>query len=245
MNKIRIFTSNQLKILACITMLIDHIGAILLPNLLILRIIGRLSFPIFAFMIAEGAKYTRNKLRYLLTILITGIIFQIILIVFIKDYHFNILLTFSISIIVIYSMDLFKKCLFDKNQKIIFKALSFLLFVVVAILPYFLPKIFDWFHYSYGFYGCMCAVFASAPTLDKTEAPAWLKKLDNIYVRIACMAIPLFLYSRNNIIQLYSFISLFILLLYSEKRGKAKLKYFFYIFYPAHLLILYAISFMI
>lgn len=53
---IRILNGNMLKIIAAITMTIDHIGAILFPHILILRIIGRIAFPIFAFMIAEGYK---------------------------------------------------------------------------------------------------------------------------------------------------------------------------------------------
>lgn len=70
-------SGNVIKILAAILMVIDHIGVILFPNVLLLRIIGRLSFPLFAFMIAEGAKYTKNKLKYFLGIFILGIICQI------------------------------------------------------------------------------------------------------------------------------------------------------------------------
>ena len=57
-------TNNQLKIIAMISMLIDHIGVAMFPNVMILRIIGRLAFPIFAYMIAEGCFYTKNKARY-------------------------------------------------------------------------------------------------------------------------------------------------------------------------------------
>ena len=57
-------SGNALKIIAAITMLIDHIGVILLPQITLFRVIGRISFPIFAFMIAEGCAHTKNKLRY-------------------------------------------------------------------------------------------------------------------------------------------------------------------------------------
>ena len=55
-----------LKIIACLTMLIDHIAAVCLPweQALPLRIVGRLAFPIFCFLLAEGAHYTRNPLKY-------------------------------------------------------------------------------------------------------------------------------------------------------------------------------------
>jgi hypothetical protein len=56
-------TGNQLKLIAAGAMLADHVGLMFFPEAELLRIIGRLAFPIFAFMIAEGCKYTRNKLR--------------------------------------------------------------------------------------------------------------------------------------------------------------------------------------
>ena len=49
-----------LKLIAIISMLIDHIGAILFPSSEVLRIIGRLAFPIFAFIIVEGYFHTKN-----------------------------------------------------------------------------------------------------------------------------------------------------------------------------------------
>ena len=54
-------TGNQLKLIALVTMTIDHIGMQLFPRVRLLRIIGRLAFPIFAYMIAEGCRYTRNR----------------------------------------------------------------------------------------------------------------------------------------------------------------------------------------
>ncbi len=66
-------SANQLKVIAALTMLIDHVGMILFPSIRLFRIIGRISFPIFSFMIYEGCKYTRNKKRYLLQIFIIGI----------------------------------------------------------------------------------------------------------------------------------------------------------------------------
>ena len=54
-------SGNALKIIAAISMVIDHVGLMFFPTLKILRIIGRLAYPIFAFMIAEGCYYTKNK----------------------------------------------------------------------------------------------------------------------------------------------------------------------------------------
>lgn len=86
-------------------MTIDHIGVILFPNLKILRIIGRLAFPIFAYMISEGAKYTKNRPKYLLTISLTALICQAVYYFTEKSLDQCILVTFTTSIILIYSLE--------------------------------------------------------------------------------------------------------------------------------------------
>lgn len=65
--------ATQLKLIAAFTMLLDHAGALLFPEVMILRVIGRLAYPLFAFMIAEGCRHTRNKLRYFLLIFGLGL----------------------------------------------------------------------------------------------------------------------------------------------------------------------------
>lgn len=56
-------TQNQIKLLAAAAMLLDHIGAQLLPGVLWLRIVGRLAFPVFSFCIWEGSRRTRHPQR--------------------------------------------------------------------------------------------------------------------------------------------------------------------------------------
>ena len=72
-----------LKLIACGTMLIDHTAYVLAFTgrmegyhalYVLLRLIGRVAFPIFGFQIVQGAMYTRNKVRYALRLLIFGLI---------------------------------------------------------------------------------------------------------------------------------------------------------------------------
>lgn len=52
---------DSMKLIAIILMMIDHIGALFFPNIVLFRIIGRLCMPIFAFCIAEGYKHTKDR----------------------------------------------------------------------------------------------------------------------------------------------------------------------------------------
>jgi len=64
-SRCRCMDGNVLKLIAIASMLTDHIGAVLYPQLIYLRIIGRLAFPIFCFLLSEGALHTHSIKRYL------------------------------------------------------------------------------------------------------------------------------------------------------------------------------------
>lgn len=59
-------TGFHLKLVALVTMIIDHAGAVFFPGTGLFRTIGRIAFPIYAFLIAEGCRHTRNRRRYLM-----------------------------------------------------------------------------------------------------------------------------------------------------------------------------------
>lgn len=67
--------TNLLKLLAVITMVADHTGKMFFKSTL-MRIVGRLAFPIFAYCIAAGCVYTKNHLKYLSRMVLTGLISQ-------------------------------------------------------------------------------------------------------------------------------------------------------------------------
>jgi len=68
--------TNLLKMVAMISMLIDHAGKMFFPQYRIMRIIGRLAFPLYAYCIAVGCVYSKNRLKYLSRILLMGLVSQ-------------------------------------------------------------------------------------------------------------------------------------------------------------------------
>lgn len=66
----------QIKLLAAISMLIDHIGAVFFPGVAIFRIIGRFSFPMFIMLLVDGEKHTRSVGQYALRLLLLGLVSQ-------------------------------------------------------------------------------------------------------------------------------------------------------------------------
>lgn len=234
----------MLKVLAAVFMTIDHIGVLIFPRVALLRYIGRLAYPIFAFMIAEGARYTKNKVRYLG--LIAGLAFICQLVYYFFDngsLYMCILVTFSLSIVLIYAMQYMKRRLFSTEASAVNKIISILIFLSLLTLVYFLN---EWLTIDYGFLGCVAPVFASLFDFRGVEAPRLLSALDNLYLRIGAFGIGVLLLAiETGGAQYLSLLALPLLLLYSGKRGRLKMKYFFYLFYPLHLVALEGIYILI
>ena len=220
-------TNNQLKIIAMVSMLFDHVGKELLPQYEILQIIGRLAFPIFAFMISEGCFYTKNKIKYFLTIFILGTGCQIVYFIVDSSFYQNILITFSLSIVLIFALENFR-IKREKNSGIILFFTVAIVSVIAIILPIHLDEF--GFQIDYGIYGVLLPV---AVFYGKEK---WQK------LCISAIILALLTYSFGGGIQWFSLLSVPILALYNQKRGKYNIKPLFYIFYPAHLVVIYLIS---
>lgn len=96
-------SSASLHVLAMLLMLCDHLWATLLPQCAMLTHIGRIAFPIFAFLLAEGARHTHSPKRYLLRLLVFALISEVPFdlmyggIAF-YPFHQNVLWTFLIAL---------------------------------------------------------------------------------------------------------------------------------------------------
>lgn len=222
-------TGNQLKILALIFMTADHIGYMLLPQVVALRYIGRLAMPIFAWMIAEGCRYTKNRTRYFLMIFAVGLLCQIVYLVFMQSLYMCVLITFSLSLLLIFVIDY---ALQERNFLSILLLCAVLAGVcyVCMFLPGDLPE--TDFSVDYGVFGVMLPV---AIYIAKTKA----QKL------MAAAGVLVMLVISNGTIQWFALLALPLIALYNGQRGKMKLKYLFYIYYPLHLAAIYGISLLI
>ena len=240
-------TSFALKLIAALTMLIDHMGLILFPNLIVFRIIGRLAFPIYAYCIAEGFRYTRNRFRYFLRIFLLGLLCQIVYCVVTHDMYIGILLVFSMSIIIMALVDsvivsvngnksplaslterLFHCKLTDKQDKTISIILCCTAVAAAFILCLFVQV-------DYGFFGIMLPVFTSIFKDRK-------KRLVMFSACLIALCIDL---TDTLLVQYWSLAAIPLIALYNGEKGKHSLKYFFYVFYPLHLVVLYGIQFLI
>ena len=133
--KDRIFCINSfvLKLIAIITMTLDHIGLFLsdIPGaqeaVAILRLLGRICFPIILFLIIEGAKYTKNQNKYLIRIGIMAVIITIVQLIL------QYLLGFIINNIFIQLFLVLLTIILLKNKKIWVKLLALLPLIYVII----------------------------------------------------------------------------------------------------------------
>lgn len=203
-----------LKWIALVSMLIDHTGMALFPQYTFMRMIGRLAFPIYCFLLVEGAVHTSDKKRYLerlfLFALISEIPFDLVRTGKPVDFSGqNVFFTLFLGLAAIFLI-----------QSRINKTYSMIL--VIAFL--FVAQYTQMDYGGGGIFIILLFYVFREQLLAKAAAFA---------------AANIFLYGG---IQNYAVLSLIPILCYNGKRGPG-MKYWFYIFYPAHLLVLYWLKF--
>lgn len=218
-------TGNQLKILAMVCMTADHVGLQLFPGMVLLRLAGRLAFPIYGWMIAEGCRHTRSRKRYFLRLAGLAAVCQAAYFFAMGSLYQCVLVTFSLSLVLIWAIDRVKKRPNTGNLLLLFLLLGAAWLLTVTI-----PGRTDTdFALDYGFWGTLLPV---AVYLGRTK---W-EKLALCAADLALLAASL------GCIQWFSLLALLPMALYSGQKGKGKLGTLFYLYYPAHLLVIYGIS---
>ena len=231
-------SSAALKIIALVSMTCDHVSYImsrfgltaqgpLIAGIPILRIIGRLAFPLYAFMMAQGAKYTRDINKYLKRLFIFALISEIpfdiaaklsspleIIEFTYQNVYFTLLL--GLAAIKVH------KILEEKGKA----PLSVLTAAGLAAIAYFMKT-----DYSWSGVVCIYIMYLVQDTDIRIKIPA-----------MAAAILPTVFSMMNfNKSQLFAFFALIPILLYNGKPGRRMNRTFFYAYYPAHLLIIYVI----
>lgn len=264
------FDSFHIKLIALITMAIDHTGVIIVgafwPGSIaysLLRIIGRIAFPLFAFMISEGIIHSKKPLFYLLRLLLMGVFVGIAIYVIndllgISVLAGNIFIDLLLGGAIVYGL---KQKGFIKLTALLPLGLAFALHF--STLPS--PLKPDYHMYGItmivGFY--LVRQFANWQLRRQTEkfgvnfvgfslTPQYQQQL-NLYSSIWLLSINLVWYIISLIdsslinlamgAQTYAFMAAIFIYAYTGKRGYNKLwfQYGSYAFYPLHFVVLYGI----
>lgn len=222
-NKLQCLDASALKIFAMFFMVIDHVGAIMYPDILWMRILGRVSFPIFAFFVAEGYVHTRNVRKYMLRMAVFAVITEPVF-----DYaffgrltteHQNVMVTFLVALIGLGIRDKIENIKCDTSIEL-YKKIA-VVFILLAFL-----LVAEYSNTDYGCYGVILVYI--------------YYMLHNRFIEKHIWASLLLIFGWTGI-QQYSAISTIPLMMYNGKRGIG-MKYLFYVFYPLHLLVLYVIA---
>lgn len=241
-----ILSSNTLKIIACVLMIIDHVGFYMggiFPHYInyALRFFGRLSMPIFAFLIVKGIIHTKNINKYIFRIFTFACITQTLMfllgminaIVYSNYYvqvneYLNILYSFLICIVGIKFIDskknVYLKLLILVSVFIVYNLIDIELGIRVPILVF-------------GFY-YIRRLKEKVKTIDNENKLLYTMSL------ILIIIISVIFGSKEFLYDIPSVLSIFIMILYSGKRGNKMvwLKNAFYWVYPIHHIIIYYIA---
>lgn len=244
-------TGSTLKLIAIITMFIDHVGAIIVERMImrsgvpdvadgeammafmtehadiymidsILRLIGRLGFPIFCFLLIEGFGYTRNVKKYagrlFLFALISEIPFDIGFVG--KPIYWgyqNVFFTLLIGLLVMIGFR------FIENKREWNKTLRVVIYIAILLAGMALA---EFMRTDYGAIGVLTVAVMYLFRYKKTLASA-----------LGCAAL-----TASSMIEITAFFALIPIHLYNGKRG-LNIKWLFYVFYPAHILLLYLVAY--
>ena len=229
MKKLDSFT---LKIIAIITMLLDHVYTYITSTGINIPIwfgyLGKLAAPIFFYLIVEGFYHTRNRKKYLYRLAIFGVV--MIGIDAVIGIHNNIFLSLTLSILMLMIMD-YARDKEHKNMRIP-AAISVLLigalymFTEASIYGFAMTLIFYFFREKKFLMAVVYIFFSLIPVFNMIGQP-------DIYEQ-------LFLYDY----QWMMVFSIILILMYNGKLGVKNnfTKWMFYVFYPMHLIAIVLIS---
>ena len=228
--KYQVLDGTALKIIAMVSMVLDHVGDVFFPGVRWMRYAGRIAMPVFAFCVAEGYAHTRDRRKYIARIgafaLISEIPFDLAFFDRPGFEHQNIMVTFFLALI---ALELFERLRGPLNEETgrygtVRTFLGNAAVMAVAVLELVLRT-------DYSMFGVI-AVFLFYVTRDAHP-------LVHSGSGVAFLAL-----TRTMGYYRATGLSFLPLALYNGKRGRG-LKWLFYLFYPGHALLLYMIRMML
>lgn len=226
-------TTFQIKIIAIVTMVIDHIGFFFFPQMFLLRAIGRISLPLFAWLIANGAYHTHDINAYARRIFIFAVLSQV---------PFFLANTFVTSSVLVLNV-LFTLFIGLVAIKYIKKTSDKKLWIFITLIC---GLAGNFFQTDYGWFGVASIVsfyifFTNKKYLILSQVGVFALSIF-IQIWVNFFTHTLFPFSITTIFyELPGLFSLFFILLYNQKEG-IKVKYFFYIFYPVQYVLFFLIK---
>lgn len=220
MIKKQLMNAFHIKLIAIVTMVIDHIGLFFFPENFFLRTIGRIAFPLFAWLVANGAYHTKNIQKYFLRLLVFAFISQV---PFMLTNRLIDPSSISLNIFFTLSIGLGAIILIKKTNK---KSLWALISSVSAIGATALGT-------DYGGFGVLSIIAFYVYFKNKKAmiiSQIWIYILMSLY----------FLYLENalGLVEIFGLVGLLAVAFYNDKEGP-KLQYLFYLFYPLHYMVIY------
>ena len=206
-------TSFEIKVLAALLMVIDHVGIILFPNQLAFRYIGRLSFPLFAWLLGQGEKHTKDVKAYLLRLITFALISQPIYFILFRTGQLNILFTLAIGLVALFLPKLIGS--------------KYLVWVATATVAQVINA-------EYGAYGVATIILMSR--FEPTSVVWWMGWE---ILNLSTLLMPTnFAYFQG-----LAMLAPLILVGWNSKQGR-KFRLFYY-FYPAHIVLLYVMDWLL
>ena len=248
MKNARMLSSFQLKLLALITMAIDHVGAFLYKKdgpisrdvYDVLRGIGRVSFPIFCFLLIEGYFHTKSRAKYLARLSIFALISQVpynlasgrsATSLFKMNIFFMLAVGFACVWLLDYSLNYYKS-----NKKALpFCLLPSLLLIYWLVVEGGAMRL----RLDYNVYGVLLILVFYFFREQEEHFDDDRYRFAILIVRFIAIFYITDRYEDKS--QIYCLFALLPVTVYNGEKGRS-MKWFFYAFYPAHLLVLFAIK---
>ena len=238
-------TGNILKLIAMITMVVDHAASGIYERYLIakdivdfdlymiLREVGRMAFPIYCFLLVEGYFHTRNVKKYVLRLLVLAVISEYPYDVAVNPApsiwgHCNVIFTLLIGLILVWVIDLSRKNSFlPIANDLVRRLVAVGIYLGGCALAYFMRT-------DYGMVGVATVVIMYC-----------LRGEDRFRRILAFSAGVLILTLGCGVIEAYAFLMIVPIAFYNGKRGSNSpvIRYAFNTFYPVHLTIIAIVAY--